>query len=533
MAVSHATILTDPKKMEEFRTKAGAHAGPVAALDAASFGLASKSLLPAALKAKMSAPARVVAETAVQMPVQGAMGGAGEALGQIAAEGRVMSWSDVWAEVIGEHFTAPVEIATAGRQAFRVREQEIARAQQRAEGFKAVGTIAKENALITRAPEVAEEYLQEAAEDSGVSTVYIDAESLHQSGLAERLVEISPTAAAQMEEALRTGGEIAIPAGEYLTRVATTDLNEPLVPFMHFADEPSLHQTGAGNGTTNGQVPNNGAPSTAPVVAQTAAPAGVPTQATTAPVQAQGAIPSQAQSAPQQAPLTPEQQFKQDLKDVGNEIDVMLGQAEITDTEKHAVQGLLMSLVQNAAQDLGISPKQFWADHGLKYTLGPNNAAKAQGLSGNSLHMAIPEVFGPVFTGFERKPAKAVEHLLKEKKGCCPGVFYHKKLGPIGLAYGRTIEGDPEDRGGYGLAHMEKKHPGSWKLVQTALDNGRLLGEEEGAIQYADKLRFVDGETLVVLTKYWDGDKSAGSWVMTSFEARSGKRYIDQVEKKS
>ena len=319
---AYLSILTDAKKMEEFRTKAGAHA-------------------------------------------------------------------------------APVEIATAGRQAFRVREQEIARAQQRAEGFKAVGAIAKENALITRAPEVAEEYLQEAAEDSGVSTVYIDAESLHQSGLAERLVEISPTAAAQMEEALRTGGELAIPAGEYLTRVATTDLNEPLVPFMHFADEPSLHQTGAGNGAISGQVPNNGAPSTAPVGAQTTAPAGVaPTQATTAPVQAQGTIPSQAQSAPQQATLTPEQQFKQDLKDVGNEIDVMLGQAEITDTEKHAVQGLLMSLVQNAAQDLGISPKQFWADHGLKYTLGPINAAKAQGLSGNSLHMAIPKVFGPVFTGF-------------------------------------------------------------------------------------------------------------------------------------
>ena len=164
--------------------------------------------------------------------------------------------------------------------------------------------------------------------------------------------------------------------------------------------------------------------------------------------------------------------------------------------------------------------------------MGPINAAKAQGLSGNSLHIAIPKVFGPVFTRFERKPGKAFEHLLKEKKGCCPGVFYHKKLGPIGLAYGRTIEGDPEDRGGYALAHIEKKHPGFWKNIQPILDNGRLLGEEEGAIEYADKLHFTDGEALVVITRYWAKDKSTGAWVITAFEPTTGKKYLDRLEKK-
>ena len=82
------------------------------------------------------------------------------------------------------------------------------------------------------------------------------------------------------------------------------------------------------------------------------------------------------------------------------------------------------------------------------------------------------------------------------------------------------------------MAHIEKKHPGFWKNIQPILDNGRLLGEEEGAIEYADKLHFTDGEALVVITRYWAKDKSTGAWVITAFEPTTGKKYLDRLEKK-
>lgn len=88
--------------------------------------------------------------------------------------------------------------------------------------------------------------------------------------------------------------------------------------------------------------------------------------------------------------------------------------------------------------------------------------------------MPIPPEFGEVFTGYERKPEKAVAKLLKEKTGCCPGVFYHKEVGPIALAYGKTIEEDPQDKGGLDLAHMKKKHPDPWKDVEKTLSKGEV-----------------------------------------------------------
>jgi hypothetical protein len=86
--------ISDPKEVEaavgnpEFLKKIGekahAHAVPVSALDAASMRMAGTSLLPKSIR-----PGNIVGEklleAPLQVPVQGALGGAGEALGEIAA----------------------------------------------------------------------------------------------------------------------------------------------------------------------------------------------------------------------------------------------------------------------------------------------------------------------------------------------------------------------------------------------------------------------------------------------------------------
>ncbi|MDR1275393.1 MAG: hypothetical protein LBL72_03280, partial [Candidatus Accumulibacter sp.] len=62
-----------------------------------------------------------------------------------------------------------------------------------------------------------------------VSHVYFDAKTLYQSGLAEQIAEVSPSAAEQLPDALETGGQIAIPVEEYAARIAPTESAQNLV----------------------------------------------------------------------------------------------------------------------------------------------------------------------------------------------------------------------------------------------------------------------------------------------------------------
>ena len=53
---------------------------------------------------------------------------------------------------------------------------------------------------------------------------YIDANILLQTGVAEQVAELSPAVAAQLQEAAQTGGQIAIPAGEYAANLARSEV---------------------------------------------------------------------------------------------------------------------------------------------------------------------------------------------------------------------------------------------------------------------------------------------------------------------
>ena len=390
--------ISDPAKLAEFREKAALHAGPVAMLDAASAGLASKTLLPKMLHAKLSAPSRIVAESVVQAPIQGALGGAGEALGQIASEGRITSWSDVLAEMVGEFTTAPQEIATAGHRAYMTHQVEKAKAEARTQNFKDLGQLARENVLAERAPDVAESYFQEVGEAVGHSEVYIDAQAVQDAGLAEALVQLSPSAASQFQAALQSGSEIAIPAGEYLMRIARSDINDDLAPLLHLADEPSLHQMeGMENeGQAPAQTPQEGAGE-----AQTDNPVVDIADAVSQAIDqvAEGLAGQQpaeqneqlarqnAQSAEQNAqaaePIANRlervrpKDTPSEIKALTKEIASVFEKSGAPQTEQAAMTGLCLSLAMTAAQDLGMTPTEFWRAHGLKLAANPAQANAA------------------------------------------------------------------------------------------------------------------------------------------------------------
>lgn len=106
----------DAELMASISQKAFAKAAPVGALDAASGGLVSKAMVPA--KVVKNETARKVANVAAQVPVQGAMGGAGELAGQIATGDEIKPGA-ILAEIAGESFGAPGEVAAIGAGAVR------------------------------------------------------------------------------------------------------------------------------------------------------------------------------------------------------------------------------------------------------------------------------------------------------------------------------------------------------------------------------------------------------------------------------
>ncbi len=123
------SFFANPGMLDEAKKFAATRAGIIGTVDAASAGLASRTLVPRAITNPV---ARGVTNVGVQIPVQGAAGAAGEAGAQLATEGEVTSPGEVVAEGAGGLFTAPVEVASM-RAGVR-REQALADQRQAAAG---------------------------------------------------------------------------------------------------------------------------------------------------------------------------------------------------------------------------------------------------------------------------------------------------------------------------------------------------------------------------------------------------------------
>ncbi|MDR0701264.1 MAG: hypothetical protein LBF61_02465 [Azoarcus sp.] len=107
-----------------------------------------------------------------------------------------------------------------------------ARAEQDSALLENLTKLARESKTLPRDPEMFQQFIAQAAEDGPVTHVYIDGQTLMQSGIAEQVAAVSPSVAAQLPVAAATGGQVSIPIEEYTARIAPTEYSQPLLDHL-------------------------------------------------------------------------------------------------------------------------------------------------------------------------------------------------------------------------------------------------------------------------------------------------------------
>jgi len=230
--------VADKEIMSSVARQAFAHAAVVGSVDALSGGVASKLALPKSLATKLGAKpvARELANVVAQVPVQGALGAAGEAGGEIAA-GQKLDPGNILAEFVGEAFTAPAEVASVATTQIRERIAEGRAAEAAAVRIEELQKVVEASKLRARDPETFKAFVDQVAEGGAVPTeLYIDAETLantlNQSGFTmAELQAVAPSVAGQMQDANYVpGADLRIPVTELLS--APSELSATLVDHL-------------------------------------------------------------------------------------------------------------------------------------------------------------------------------------------------------------------------------------------------------------------------------------------------------------
>lgn len=112
------------------------------------------------------------------------------------------------------------------------RADKAQQAEQQAAFLENMNKLAAADKLLQRSPDDFQSFVAAAAEDGPVDTVFIDGKTLMQSGMAPQLAELSPAVRDQLDRAIVTGGQIAIPVDEYAARIAPTDLAPQLIDHL-------------------------------------------------------------------------------------------------------------------------------------------------------------------------------------------------------------------------------------------------------------------------------------------------------------
>ena len=308
--------------MEEARSKATRRGMAVGAFDAATAGFAGKLLNIARDGGAARTALAVGAEGALQ--VGGGMGG--EATAQ-ALTGEYKP-GDIVMEGFAELATGPTEILGNTREARAMARE--ARAEAAAQAQAEIDQAAQQSKLAQRDPVTFSEVVDEVVGDK--HHLYLDAQALNQSGLAEAAAKASPSIAAQYAQALQQGGDIQVPQNEWVSLISLNkELADPLRQIARF--EPD-------------------GVSLAEAAEQKAA------------AQAEGQQELEAQARQQERAA--QQQVQAERQAVEQEIAGQLEQ--VGQFDRKANQGyaaLVGSYVATQAQRLGISIPEMWQAHKL------------------------------------------------------------------------------------------------------------------------------------------------------------------------
>lgn len=210
-----AKAAKDARLMQRVAAQAMAHASIVGTVDAVSGGMASRLTLPGKVLTKAPV-ARELANLATQTPIQGAFGGLGEAGGQIAA-GQDLDPGNILAEIVGEAFHAPAEVASIAGGNVRERMAQAKQAKADAAQTQQLLDAAKASKLRQRDPQTFAEFANAAADDA---EVFIDAKAFAQSVPPAKLAELPKEITEQLAEAQTAGGDIAIKVGDLAAHLA-------------------------------------------------------------------------------------------------------------------------------------------------------------------------------------------------------------------------------------------------------------------------------------------------------------------------
>jgi len=181
----------------------------VGALDTLSGGVAGKTL--------MKSP---VGDAIAQSVTQALFGGGGEALAQLAVDGQ-LDWGAVLIEGLAEFVTAPAEMVSVGRGWLKSSAEKAARAGTTAGKIEAIDKMAAESKVKARSPEKMADLLDRVMDGK---SLYVPADDLNELFQAKEFGPadwgIDP---ATFEEMLASGGDVAIPAATYASKITGTE----------------------------------------------------------------------------------------------------------------------------------------------------------------------------------------------------------------------------------------------------------------------------------------------------------------------
>lgn len=226
--------------------KANQHALPVAGLDALTFGLAgirAPRALPLVMGERMPVMARAyksiaggiyrneIFNFALQSQIQGLGGAFGEAAGQINAEGKVTSWSDVVAEYAGEFLTTPIEMLSAAKAARNQAGFERVKAQATQDALRELNAQAQ-SPEAQADPEGFVAHLAQTSQDSPEGVKISIAVSSMKQEEVQQLKAYIPDLSARIDSAVATGSDLEVPLTTYAqATVKNPDAAELIVPY--------------------------------------------------------------------------------------------------------------------------------------------------------------------------------------------------------------------------------------------------------------------------------------------------------------
>lgn len=218
-------VLQDDALMSDAERRAALKATGTTAVDLISMGLASRLLVPSRIAGRQLTTAqRELANLAVQFPVQGISEGAGEAAGQLLAEGEVDAGEVLLETVAGAGMSSLDVLAFSNRRLIEQLGDGLRRARETRAGTESLGEMvdaATNSKTRGRDRETFRNIADQQLKDSPMETLWLPVEALQQlnqsgqANLPELLQEV-PGLAQQYADAVARGGSVSMKTADYL-----------------------------------------------------------------------------------------------------------------------------------------------------------------------------------------------------------------------------------------------------------------------------------------------------------------------------